>query len=133
MGHTALIYPAPSDFPLSIRTRFTVKFTHSIFCPLLLAASVAHAQTPLSLVVDGNITNVNEPAQHAYRFDEAQLLALPSATITTATNWTPKQSFAGPKLSAVLAKVGAKGKQLSVCAIDDYCRTSPSPMSTSTA
>jgi hypothetical protein len=102
-----------------------VKFIELILCPLLFAATLAHAQTPLSLVVDGNIAHINDPAQHAYRFNEAELLALPAATITTTTNWTPKQSFSGPKLSAVLARVGAKGMQLSVCAIDDYCQDIP--------
>lgn len=105
--------------------RFTVKFIKLTLCPLLFAITVAHAETPLSLIVDGNITNTNDPVQHAYRFNEAQLLALPAATITTATNWTPRESFTGPTLSAVLAKVGAKGKELSICAIDDYCQDVP--------
>lgn len=102
-----------------------MKFIKLTLCSLLFAATIAHAQQPLSLIVDGNIANVNDPAQHAYRFNEAQLLALPVATITTATNWTPRETFAGPKLSAVLAKVGAKGTQLSICAIDDYCQDVP--------
>jgi hypothetical protein len=92
---------------------------------MLFATAVVRAQPPLSLTVDGNITNVNQVPQHAYRFSEAELLSLPAATITTATNWTPKQTFAGPRLSAVLARVGAKGTQLSICAIDDYCQNVP--------
>jgi hypothetical protein len=102
-----------------------VKFIKLTLCPLLCAATVVHAQPPLSLIVDGDIANVNDPVQHAYRFNEAQLLALPAASITTGTNWTPRETFAGPTLSAVLAKVGAKGTQLSICAIDDYCQDVP--------
>lgn len=92
---------------------------------MLFATAAARAEPPLSLIVDGNIANVNDASKHAYRFSEAELMSLPAASITTATNWTPKSPFAGPRLSAVLAKVGAKGTQLSICAVDDYCQSLP--------
>lgn len=56
---------------------------------------------------------------------EAQILALPVATIVTATDWTPISRFQGPLLSDVLELAGARGKTLNVFALNNYAVTIP--------
>ena len=56
---------------------------------------------------------------------EAQLLALPNHTITTATEWTPRSRFDGPLLSDVLALARVRGKSIRLFALDDYSITIP--------
>ncbi|CAB3684326.1 hypothetical protein LMG22037_02635 [Paraburkholderia phenoliruptrix] len=93
-----------------------------------LAAWSVHAQTDstaLSLDLMGKIGKTNDAAHRAYRFDEAQLLALPAHSITTATTWTPRSTFTGPLLADILKTVGAYGTQLEIHTLDDYTYTIP--------
>ncbi|WGS54727.1 molybdopterin-dependent oxidoreductase [Paraburkholderia sp. D15] len=103
-----------------------------------LAAWSAHAQTqaqtptqaqastvPLALDVSGKIGKTTDAAHHVYRFNEAQLLALPAHSITTATTWTPRSTFTGPLLADILKTAGAYGSQVEVHTLDDYTYTVP--------
>jgi hypothetical protein len=88
----------------------------------------AHAQAeslPLSLVVKGKISKTNDAAHQSYRFTEAQLLALPVHSITTATTWTPRSTFTGPLLADILKTVGASGSAVEIHTLDDYTYTIP--------
>jgi hypothetical protein len=89
----------------------------------LAGAATAHAAGPvgsLSLDVDGEVRVTNNAAHTAYHFSEAELLALPAHSITTATTWTPRSTFTGPLLSDVLKAVGAYGSQIEIHTLDDY-------------
>jgi hypothetical protein len=74
----------------------------------------------LSLDVNGEVHVTNNAAHTAYHFSEEQLLKLPQHSIETATTWTPRSTFTGPRLSDVLATVGAYGSQIEIHTIDDY-------------
>lgn len=91
----------------------------------LLFADAAQADQVMPLIIDGKISNVKDPALHGYRFSQAELMSTASATIVTSTNWTKRESFSGPLLSALLKRAGATGSMLSVCAVDDYCHDVP--------
>jgi hypothetical protein len=56
---------------------------------------------------------------------EAQLMALPTSTITTSTEWTPVSRFEGPLLSDVLKLAAVQGRVLRVFALDDYAISIP--------
>ncbi|MFM0038941.1 molybdopterin-dependent oxidoreductase [Paraburkholderia strydomiana] len=92
-----------------------------------LAAWGAQAQTgaPLALDVQGKIGVTTDAAHHTYHFTEAQLLALPVHSITTATTWTPRSTFTGPLLADILKTVGAYGTQVEFHTFDDYTYTLP--------
>jgi len=95
-----------------------------------LAACCAQAQEPsqappLTLDVRGKISNTNDAAHRVYHFTEAQLLALPVHSITTATTWTPRSTFTGPLLADVLKTVGATGTEIEFRTFDDYTYTVP--------
>ncbi|MCC8396635.1 molybdopterin-dependent oxidoreductase [Paraburkholderia sp. MMS20-SJTR3] len=94
---------------------------------LALAACCAYAQQSpaLSLDVEGKIANTNDAAHRVYHFNEAQLLALPTHTITTATTWTPRSTFTGPLLADILKAVGASGTEIEFRTFDDYTYTVP--------
>jgi hypothetical protein len=71
------------------------------------------------LVVGGKIGRTN--AGREYHFSEAEFLELPSDTITTATVWTPRSRWEGPRLATVMAYVRANpSSELRITAIDDY-------------
>jgi hypothetical protein len=74
----------------------------------------------LSLDVNGEVHVTNNAAHTAYHFSEEQLLKLPQHSIETATTWTPRSTFTGPRLADVLATVGAYGSQIEIHTIDDY-------------
>ncbi|HEV3430809.1 MAG TPA: molybdopterin-dependent oxidoreductase [Paraburkholderia sp.] len=74
----------------------------------------------LSLDVNGEVHVTNNATHDAYHFSEAQLLKLPQYSISTATTWTPRSTFTGPRLTDVLATVGAYGSQIEIHTIDDY-------------
>ncbi|KAG0189165.1 hypothetical protein DFQ28_003786 [Apophysomyces sp. BC1034] len=98
------------------------KFTALALCvavTLSLAFIPAHG-AKLQLDVTGNIQRTNVAGAHVYRFTEQELLSMPRAQFTTATNWTPSSQFSGVLLSHVLSKVGAKGTTLRVSAYDGY-------------
>ncbi|HEX7933750.1 MAG TPA: molybdopterin-dependent oxidoreductase [Paraburkholderia sp.] len=93
-----------------------------------LAAWSVEAQTDaaaLSLDVTGKISRSTDAAHRVYHFDEAQLLALPSHSITTGTTWTPRSTFSGPLLGDILKTVGAHGTQVEIHTLDDYTYTVP--------
>lgn len=58
-------------------------------------------------------------------FNEAQILALPKASITTATEWSPLGRFEGPLLKDVLKSAGAEGKTLRMSALNGYVVSVP--------
>ncbi|WP_341317673.1 molybdopterin-dependent oxidoreductase [Paraburkholderia sp. IMGN_8] len=99
-------------------------FSIALACSLLSVGAV-QADQFVPLIINGKISNVNDPATHSYRFSQAELMSMASATIVTSTNWTKRESFSGPLLSALLKRVGAAGSTLSVCAVDDYCHDVP--------
>lgn len=76
------------------------------------------------LTVTGNISKHN--ASHQAVFDLKMIEALPQHSFTTRTPWynTPVK-FTGPKLSDVLAAVGAQGKEIQAVALNDYRITIP--------
>tara|TARA_R110000850_G_scaffold28437_39_gene79541 strand:+ start:276 stop:788 length:513 start_codon:yes stop_codon:yes gene_type:complete len=68
------------------------------------------------LTIDGNVTG-NAPVDMT--IDDIE--ALGSATIVTKTPWHDTSvSFTGVRLSSLLEKTGAKGKTLSVAALNNY-------------
>lgn len=74
----------------------------------------------LSLDVNGEVHVTNDAAHTSYHFSEEQLLKLPQYSISTATTWTPRSTFTGPRLADVLDTVGAYGSQIEIHTIDDY-------------
>ncbi|MFQ2299972.1 molybdopterin-dependent oxidoreductase [Aeromonas dhakensis] len=90
----------------------------------LLAILCATAQaTPdpdsAQLRVEGAITQTNY--QQDALWDTAMLDQLPEYEIKTHTPWYDEEkTFRGPRLSDLLAKVGASGKQLTITALNDY-------------
>jgi hypothetical protein len=74
--------------------------------------------------VTGNITKPNAGKQAV--FDLKMIEALPQHSFITQTPWykTPTK-FTGPKLSDVLAVVGAQGKEIQAVALNDYRITIP--------
>ncbi|HEY4294886.1 MAG TPA: molybdopterin-dependent oxidoreductase [Paraburkholderia sp.] len=92
-----------------------------------LAAWGAQAQTapPLTLDVQGKIGKTTDASHQVYRFTEAELLALPVHSITTATTWTPRSTFTGPLLADILKTVGAYGTEIEIRTLDDYTYTVP--------
>ncbi|WP_144108021.1 molybdopterin-dependent oxidoreductase [Paraburkholderia sp. BCC1886] len=95
---------------------------------LAVCACSAHAEPnarPLSLDVKGKISKTTDAAHQLYHFGEAELLALPVHSITTATTWTPRSTFTGPLLDDILKTVGARGSEIEVRTLDDYTYTIP--------
>jgi hypothetical protein len=79
--------------------------------------------TPI-LTLTGTIANTNTDS--GATFDDAMLASLPRRTITTSTPWYDRpRTFEGPLLRAVLAAVGATGRNLKVEALNDYAATMP--------
>ena len=92
-----------------------------------LGAVDALAANPsqLSLDVTGKIGHTNDAAHQVFHFSEAELLALPTHSISTSTTWTPKSTFTGPLLADILKTVGAYGQNLEFHTFDDYTYTVP--------
>ncbi|MCZ0750009.1 molybdopterin-dependent oxidoreductase [Aeromonas enteropelogenes] len=91
--------------------------------PLLVALCGAAQATPSPdsalLKVEGAITQPNY--QQLALWDSAMLDQLPEYEIKTHTPWYDEEkTFRGPRLSDLLAKVGASGKQLTITALNDY-------------
>ena len=71
------------------------------------------------LTVDGAISQTNNGSQA--QFDMAMLEKLPQHSFSTQTPWYPSAvTFTGPLLRDVLAAVGAKGKNITAVALNDY-------------
>jgi hypothetical protein len=89
--------------------------------PLTLTRRAQAAESGgLALDVNGEVHVTNNAAHTAYHFSEEQLLKLPQHSIETATTWTPRSTFTGPRLADVLTTVGAYGSQIEIHTIDDY-------------
>ncbi|SMG59174.1 molybdopterin-dependent oxidoreductase [Paraburkholderia susongensis] len=96
-----------------------------IFALAACCAQAQEAPPPLTLDVQGKIANTNDAAHRVYHFTEAELLALPVHSITTATTWTPRSTFTGPLLADILKTVGAFGTEIEFRTFDDYTYTVP--------
>jgi hypothetical protein len=83
------------------------------------------ADPPPLLIVAGRIRRTNDDERKTYRFSEEEFLSLPQASITTATVWTPRSHFEGPRLMDVLRHVEAKGDEIRLRALNDYSITIP--------
>lgn len=71
------------------------------------------------LTVDGAISQTNNGSQA--QFDMVMLEKLPQHSFSTQTPWYPSTvTFTGPLLRDVLAAVGAKGKNITAVALNDY-------------
>ena len=71
------------------------------------------------LTIDGAISQTNNGSQA--QFDMAMLENLPQHSFSTQTPWYPSAvTFTGPLLRDVLAAVGAKGKNITAVALNDY-------------
>ncbi|WP_100199480.1 molybdopterin-dependent oxidoreductase [Acidovorax radicis] len=71
------------------------------------------------LTIDGAISQTNNGSQA--QFDMAMLEKLPQHSFSTQTPWYPSAvTFTGPLLRDVLAAVGAKGKNITAVALNDY-------------
>lgn len=95
---------------------------------LVMTSSIALAlEVPegrVVLTVQGNISNTN--ANSTAQFDRAMLADLGEVTTVTGTPWTEGvNTFSGPKLSALLDAVGAKGETLVITALNDYSAKMP--------
>ncbi|CAE6786782.1 hypothetical protein R69888_04568 [Paraburkholderia haematera] len=96
-----------------------------VFAAWSMQAQAQAESLPLSLDVTGKISKTNDAAHQLYHFTEAQLLALPVHSITTATTWTPRSTFTGPLLADILKAVGASGSAVEIHTLDDYTYTIP--------
>ena len=89
-----------------------------------LANAAAHipkaCRRDVFVTISGKIGRTTNSANNAYEMSEREFLALPTSTVTTSTQWTPKSDFAGPLLSKVLDEADAKGKKLRLVALDDF-------------
>lgn len=76
------------------------------------------------LVISGAITNTNNG--HAAEFDREMLTALGLQTIETTNPWYDGRTrFEGVSLNQLMELVGAKGKTITVVALNDYVTTVP--------
>jgi hypothetical protein len=87
-------------------------------------AALATPKGKVVLTVTGQISRTNAPQQAL--FDLAMIQALPQHSFTTRTPWysTPVK-FTGPRLSDVMAAVGAQGKSIEAVALNNYQITIP--------
>ncbi len=83
------------------------------------------ADPPPLLIVAGRIRRTNDAERKTFRFSEEQFMGLPQASITTATVWTPRSPFDGPRLMDVLRHVDAQGTEVRLRALNDYSITIP--------
>jgi hypothetical protein len=88
-------------------------------------ASAARCTSDSFLSINGMSASDADTGRRRETLTEAQLLDLPSASITTGTEWTPRSRFDGPLLSAVLALAGVQGKSIRLFALDGYSITIP--------
>jgi hypothetical protein len=107
-----------------LQYRLRVGFLCGAFAAGVAQAPLAYA-TPLSLDVTGKIGHTTDGGHTVFHFTEAQLLALPSHSISTSTTWTPKSTFTGPLLADILKTVGAYGDRVELHTYDDYTYTVP--------
>lgn len=104
-----------------MKRRCAIAYAASVFLPTHASAS---ANPPL-LTISGGIHRANNPANQTYEFSDAEFLALPQSSITTATPWTASSVFVGPTLMDVMAVVGVTAGTLTFRALDDYAGSIP--------
>lgn len=102
----------------------TLAWSAILLAPPAFAAGGA-CKPGVFLTVGGRISKASNATDKTYEFTEAEIRALPSATITTSTAWTEKSKFDGPRLSEILKRVGASGTSLRVLAFDNYTAEIP--------
>jgi hypothetical protein len=95
---------------------------------VMVAVPLKVCAVPLALDVNGDIANVTDSERGVYHFSAADLKKLPEYTIETSTNWTRREKWQGPRLSDVLAVVGARGRSIRVYAYDDFRQDIPLSM-----
>lgn len=89
-----------------------------------LAQALPQPAEPVILTVSGPLGQTN--ADGAARFDLAMLDSLPQRETRTTTPWHEGlQVFSGPRLSDLMAALGARGSELRVVALNDYAATMP--------
>ena len=82
-------------------------------------AQTAAPKGRVVLTVSGAISKTN--AGNTFQLDMAMIDALPQHSFTTRTPWYDRPvAFRGPRLSDLLALVGARGTVLHATAINDY-------------
>ncbi|HEY8610973.1 MAG TPA: molybdopterin-dependent oxidoreductase [Roseomonas sp.] len=87
--------------------------------PARAQAGLAAPAGPVLLSVTGRVSRPNRGAQAD--FDRAMLEALPSHSLSTATNWTSGvRRFEGPLVRDALAQAGAQGERAMAVALNDY-------------
>jgi hypothetical protein len=84
------------------------------------AVSMARADGIQTLEVSGDIRVFSDQGKQHYLITPEQFAALPRATITTATSWTPVSTFTGVRMEEIMRLTGAKGAHVRVFALDDY-------------
>lgn len=89
-----------------------------------LAQALPQPTGPVVLTVSGPLGQTN--ADGTARFDMAMLEALPQRETRTTTPWHEGlQTFSGPRLSDLMAALGATGSELRVVALNDYAASVP--------
>ena len=88
---------------------------------LYLPAMVLAAPTgPVILKVTGDVEPV-DPSNEEVAFDLAMIQALPQHEILTSNPWVDKpHKYVGPKLADVMTAVGAKGKSITLTALNSF-------------
>ena len=92
---------------------------------VVLPTSAAEHCVPDAFLTIGGPPEGTGATRPPIALTEAELLALPTATITTSTDWTPVSRFDGPLLSDVLKLAPVQGKTLHIFALDDYSISIP--------
>lgn len=72
------------------------------------------------LTIRGQLRRYTDASAGIYQFREDEFMGLKQSSITTATTWTPRAQFDGPRIAEVLQHVGAVGSRLEFLALDDY-------------
>lgn len=79
---------------------------------------------PVVLTVSGGIVVTNGPG--VAQFGTADLMAIDDTEVATWTPWYEGvQTFRGPKLAAVLSRLGARGTSIDAVALNDYTVSIP--------
>lgn len=89
------------------------------FCGVAVAEPLPAPDGPVILTISGNIKHHNGDGMA--RFDREMLEDLDWQQVRTFTSFTEgEQVFGGPRLDALLNRVGASGEHLHATAINDY-------------
>ncbi|PJG59157.1 molybdopterin-binding oxidoreductase [Aeromonas cavernicola] len=93
----------------------------SLLFSLALPAMALESPTgPIILKVTGNI-NATKTVDGGVQFDLAMLQALPQHEIVTSNPWVDKaHTYKGPKLTDLLTAIGAKGKTVTLTALNSF-------------